>query len=198
VDLAGRKFALGAVCVMALVASGCGEVEPLKGAGFEVRPPDGWKSVERSRWLAPGTALAAWAGPEGSSLVVYQTLPAPSESAEMLAEGLANRLMNLPELALAVRRTETVAGQLAARVEAVAPGSGSAFAPSGIGKPVAKEGEALIPTRRVVVGFPRSDGPVFLAWHAPEGAGTRLLQDVEATLKRLTIAPDRRGSAQGY
>ncbi|WP_148593245.1 type 2 periplasmic-binding domain-containing protein [Aquisphaera giovannonii] len=173
-------------------------IEPIEKAGFQVKPPDGWKAVERSRWLAPGTPLAAWAGPDNSSLVVYQTLPAPSDTAEVLAEAMANRLMNLPELTLTAKRTETIAGQAASRVEAVAPGSGAAFAPSGIGKPVAASGETLIPTHRVVVGFPRSDGPVFLAWHAPESSSARLLQDVEATLKGLAIGPDRRRSSQGY
>ncbi|WP_165234227.1 hypothetical protein [Aquisphaera insulae] len=189
---------IGAACATAMWLSGCGEVEPLRAAGFAIRPPEAWKAEEPTRWLAPGTALAAWSGPDGSSLVVYRTLPDPTASAGTIAEALANRLANLPGLTMAANRTETIAGQPAARVEAVAPGSGASFAPSGIGRPTAREGETLIPTRRVVVGFPRSDGPVFLAWHAPEGASPRLMAEIDATLKGLVIAPESRRSSQGY
>ncbi len=58
--------------------------------------------------MVPGTPLAAWSGPDGSSLVAYRTLPGASP--EMLAEALGNRLENLPGLKLLVKRSETLAG----------------------------------------------------------------------------------------
>ena len=62
------------------ILHGCAPPGPLEVAGVEVRPPDGWSPVARDRWPVPGTPLAAWAGPSGSSLVVYRTLPAPTSS----------------------------------------------------------------------------------------------------------------------
>ena len=97
--------------------------------------------------------------------MLYQTLPAPGVSAAMLAEALANRLTNLPELKIVARRTEKVADESAARVEVIAPGTGDALAPSGVGTPVAPEGKRLEPTRQVTVGIVRSSGPLFLSWH---------------------------------
>ncbi len=54
----------------------------------------------------------------------------------MLAEAMGNRLENLPGLKLLVKRSETVAGTQAARVEVTAPGTGDALAPSGLGEPI--------------------------------------------------------------
>ena len=125
--------------------------------------------------------LAAWAGPDGSSLVLYRTLPAPGGSPAMIAEALANRLENLPELRLVVNRTEKVGETTAARVEVVAPGTGDALAPSGTGTPMAPAGKTLIPTREVTVGFHRPDATLFLTWDSPG----------------VVVRPDRRGH-QGH
>ncbi len=40
-----------------------------------------WQPVQPLTWGVPGVALAAWAGPDGSSLVLYRTLPAPGGTA---------------------------------------------------------------------------------------------------------------------
>ena len=110
---------------------------------------------EPATWMVPGTPLAAWSGPDGSSFVVYRTLWVPEGSAEMLAEALGNRLENLPGLKLLVKRTETVAGVPAARVEVIAPGTGDALAASGLGEPIEPPGKTLIPTRQVTLAFTR-------------------------------------------
>ncbi len=52
----------------------------------DLTPPSTWRPVEPLTWRVPGVALAAWAGPDGSSLVVYRTLPAPGGTAAMIAE----------------------------------------------------------------------------------------------------------------
>jgi hypothetical protein len=148
--------------------------------------------------MVPGTPLSAWQGPEGASLVLYRTLPSPGMSADMLAEGLANRLTNLPELKIVARRTEKVAGELAARVEVVAPGIGNALAPSGVGKPVAPEGKTLELTRQVIVGIMRSSGPLFLSWHMPESAHERIAPDIEAILGSLKLSADTRLPSYTY
>ena len=67
-------------------------------------------AVNPSRWMVPGKPLAAWTGPDGSSLVIYRTLWVPDGSAKMLAEAIGNRLENLPGLRLLDKRTETIAG----------------------------------------------------------------------------------------
>jgi hypothetical protein len=111
-------------------------------------------------------------------------------SAAMLVEGLANRLTNLPELKIVARGIEKVADESAARVEVIAPGTGDALAPSGVGTPVAPKGKTLEPTRQVTIGILRSSGPLFLSWTMPESAHARIAPDIEATLGSLKLSAD--------
>ena len=122
----------------------------------------------------------------------------PRRDREHDCRGLANRLTNLPELKLLVRRTETLAGQPAARVEVVAPGSGAALAPSGVGTPLATEGKSLVPTHQVTVGFARSRGTLFLSWHTPEQAHARIAPDIEAMLESLRLRADTQPSTSSH
>jgi hypothetical protein len=138
--------------------------------------------------MVPGVALAAWSGPEDSSLVLYRTLPIPGGSAESIVEGLANRLENLPTLQLRVRRTERIAGTTAARVESVAQGTGDALAPSGIGTPVAPEGKTLLATHQVTLGFIRPNETLYLTWHVPESSFERIAPEIQATLDSLRLS----------
>jgi hypothetical protein len=191
--------ALGVIFVLTAATSGCQPGSPLKKAGIELELPSSWQPTEPARWMAPGRALAAWKGPEGSSLVIYRTLPVPGGgSAETIVESLANRLTNLPELKVLARRTEALAGTTAARVEVLAPGFGDALAPSGIGKPIALEGKTLVPTHEVTIGIPRAAGPVYLTWHAPESAFGRIAPEIEVALRGLTLSPDTRQSTDSY
>jgi len=142
--------------------------------------------------------LAAWSGPDGSSLVVYRTLWVPGGTAEMLAEALGNRLENLPGLRLPVKRTENVAGRVAARVEVVAPGTGGALAATGMGTPVEPPGETLFPTRQVTLGFARPDDTLFLTWHVPESSYERIAPDIQATLESLRFTASGKTPSAGY
>ena len=69
--------------------------------GGRVDASESWRPMERTSVPVPGTPLAAWSGPAGgaASLVVYRALPIPDGTARGLAEGLANRLTNLPGIA---------------------------------------------------------------------------------------------------
>jgi hypothetical protein len=168
-----------------LLVVGCQSAAPLERSGIELTPPGSWRRVESSAWMVPGVVLAAWVGPDGSSLVVYRTLPVPGGSATSIAEGLTNRLENLPGLQVRARRTETVAGTTAARVEVVAPGTGDAMAPSGVGTPVAPAGKSLIPTRQVTLGFVRPDVTLYVTWHLPESSYDRIAPEIQATIDTL-------------
>jgi hypothetical protein len=106
----------------------------------------------------------------------------------MIAEALANRMNNLPELKLIVKRTETVAGTIAARVEVVAPGTGNALAPSGIGTPKAPDGATLIPTRQVTLGFLRPSSTLYVSWNSPESSFGRIAPEIEATLGSIRFS----------
>jgi hypothetical protein len=179
--------------------SGCQPGSPLQRAGIELELSSSWQPVAPSRWLVAGRAIAAWKGPQGSSLSIYRALPIPGGgSAESLAESLANRLTNLPQLAVLVRRTEPLAGGTAARVEVVAPGFGDALAPSGAGTPIALEGKALIPTHQVTLGIPRAAGPIYLTWHAPESVYGRIAPEIEAALRGLKLSADTSSSSDSY
>ena len=163
-------------------------MEPLAKAGVGLSLTEGWQPVEPARWAVPGKPLAAWSGPEGSSLVVYQALPWPGGTAEMIGKSLATRLSNLPELKIVERRIASVAGQEAVRVESIAPGTGSSLAASGLGKPVAPADQALVPTRQVVVAFPRPGGVLYLAWHMPDPAHETLKAGIDAVLGSLRLS----------
>ena len=134
----------------------------------------------------PGHAAGSLVGgPDGSSLVVYQTLWVPQGSAEMLVEAMGNRLVNLTGLKLMVKRSETVAGVPAARVEVVAPGTGDALAPSGLGETSSPPGTTPIPTRQVTLAFARPKATIYLTWHMPEGSYDRIEPEIQTTLQSL-------------
>jgi hypothetical protein len=171
-----------------VLIGGCRPVGPLERAGLALQAPVAWHRLEAPTRQVPGVALAAWAGPDDSSLVIYRELPAPGCTPAMIAEAMANRMENLPELRLVAKRTETVAGTTAARVEVVAPGTGNALAPSGIGSPKAPDGRTLIPTRQVTIGFLRPSGTVYFSWNSPESSYSRIAPDLEATLDSIRFS----------
>jgi hypothetical protein len=179
-----RTATLSTVLILLLdVISGCRQAGTLERAGVTMTPPSSWRAVEPLTWKVPGVAMAAWAGPDGSSLVLYRALPVPRGTAAMIAESLGTRLENLPGLRLVVKRTETVGGSTAARVEVVAPGTGDAMAPSGTGTVITPAGKSLVPTRQVTLGFVRPRETLYLTWHMPESAHGRIAPDIDATLR---------------
>jgi hypothetical protein len=173
------------------VLPGCNPAAPLERAGIALAPPASWHRERPLTWMVPGTPLAAWSGPDGSSFVIYRTLWVPGGSAEMLAEALGNRLDNLPGLKLVVKRTETAAGVQAARIEVIAPGTGDALAPSGLGEPITPPGKMLSPTRQVTLAFARPDHTIYLTWHIPQRSYDRIEPDIRATLQSLRFDSSR-------
>jgi hypothetical protein len=176
----------------------CRQAGPVGRAGIAVSPPRSWTPAERSRWNVPGVTLSAWAGPEGSSLVLFQALPIPDGSAVTIADALAYRLENLPELQLKVRRVEMIGETSAARLEVIAPGTGDALAPSALGTPKALDGKSLVPTRQVTLGIPRPAATLYLLWHVPESAYGKIAPDIEATLGSIRLASTGKRPAYGY
>jgi len=168
--------------------SGCQPAGPLGRAGVELTPPASWRPAKASAQMVPGVALAAWSGPDGSSLVLYRTLWVPAGTAEMLDEALGNRLENLPGLRLLVKRTEIAGGRVAARVEVVAPGTGGALAATGLGTPVEPPGETLFPTRQVTLGFALPGDTLYLTWHVPESSYEKIAPEIESTLESLRFS----------
>jgi hypothetical protein len=182
--VAPRWVGVGALVLTAL-GGGC--QRPLEPGDVQFQLPPGWRTVPVQSVKVPGTPLVAWSSPRGASLVVYRTLPIPGGTAASLADELTNRLANLPELTIVAHRTETWNGHEAARVEAIAPGTGNALAPSGTGVPVAPKGSALVPTHRVALGFPRQAETLWIAWHYPEAAHAAIAPEIEGTLKSLRL-----------
>lgn len=167
--------------------NGCAPGNSLDGARVEVRPPTGWTAVDKDRWPVPGTPIAAWEGPGGSSLVVYRTLPAPGGTPEQLMKALTTRLANMPELKVVEQGVAQVDGLRAGRVEFVAPGSGDRLAPTGMGQPYSPEGTTLVPTRRVYLAIPRPVDTLVFLWHAPDADAATLLKAVGETTASLKI-----------
>lgn len=187
---------LGSLILGLLLLPGCQPGRPLEEAGVRLTPPEGWSAAETSAYVVPGTPLAAWEGPDGSSLVVFKTLEQPGAAAEKILTEYTNRLETLPGVKIVSRGLHEVGeGLEAARVVAVAEGTGSAFAPSGSGKPVAPKGQKLVPTMRVAIAIPRDHDVLWLTWHFPESAKDKLSPDVERTLETLEIDPETRTSS---
>jgi hypothetical protein len=184
-------LAVDCLAAMVVLVAGCQPADRLGQAGVELKPPGSWRPVKASTWVVPGAPLAAWSGPDGSSLVLYRTLWVPGGTALMLAEALANRLENLPGLRLVVKRTEVQGGIAAARVEAIAPGTGDALAPSGLGTPLEPPRGTLIPTREVTLAFTQPRQTIYLTWHMPESSHERIAPEIEASLAslRFLVAP---------
>ncbi len=181
-----------------LACAGCRPGGAPGDTGVVLHPPPSWRPVAPATWMVPGTPLRAWTGPEGSSLVVYRTLPVPGSNAAMLAEALGNRLLSLPETRLLVKETAAMSGTTAARVEAVAPGTGDALAPSGLGTPVAPDGKALVPTRQVTLVFGRPGETVCVCWHMPEKAHDQIAAQIDEALETLRFTAGGKSQAQGY
>lgn len=182
-----RRGVLAALGVFLLVGVGCEPSSTAEGFASRLKLPEGWKAVDRETWRAPGQRLASWSGPEGSSLVVYRTVPDPDGDADRLVASIVSRLTNLPGFTLVAHRVETIAGVAAARIEIVAPGTGTEIAPTGLGIPA--KGPDLVPTREITIGFPRADGSLFFVWRTPESAQAKLAPAIDSILGSLTLPP---------
>ena len=148
------------------------------------------EKVESTRWRVPGIALAAWNSPEGSSLVVYRTLPVPGGTPDSIAEALVNRMENLPGVEIREFRTESVGGIVAAGRarrpgDRRCPGSQRGRVVRG-----ARRGKHYVPTRQVTLGFFTEDRTIYLRWHLPDSLHDRIAPDIRATIESLRIAAD--------
>ena len=185
-----------ATAILASLAVGCGgERSPLDRAGVSLVPGEGWSPRDPASLVTLGRPLAAWDGPGGASLVVATTLPIPKPDPKACMIELATRWSSLPETEVVVRNVETRGGLEAGRVEAIAPGTGGSIAPSGLGRPIATSGTPTIPTRSVVLTFPRRGDTLTLTWRYPEAARRDIAPAVEAALGSLKIADPAASSA---
>ena len=182
-----RRGLLGLSLALSILVTGCGSAKTSGIAGLHLDPGAGWATVPVSRVVAPGEVLAAWSGPEQSSLAVYRGLPIPAPNPEALASETVTRLGNLPGMSDVVGSTPTIAGIKAARVDAVGMGDGGALAPSGMGKPLALEGKPLIPTRKVMITFPRGGDTLTVVWHFPNAARSAIEPSITAALASATL-----------
>lgn len=163
------------VCLSMVASAGCGP------GGYESTPsvsslaiPEGWEPDPTGGPSVPGRTLSAWRGPEGASLVLYETLPIPRPNARSLVDEQANRLRNLPSTQ--VMRAETIErnGRTLACIEVVAPGDGRSLAPSGLGRPILPSSATAVNTRQVTVASPGRSSTLWLVWHHPESANLSL------------------------
>ncbi len=159
---------------------GCGSGIPLERAGVDqLQTPGGWTVNRPDYWTVPGVPLASWKGPDGESFVVYRELSVTGTDAASIAKRVANRYENFPGLTVISAKSTMYAGQSAARIEAVAPGTGAAFLPTGTGVPLASDGLAPVPTRRILISIPRGSEILSLLWHAPEEMAESLNTQIE-------------------
>ncbi len=172
--------------------SGCVGTNTESDARLILEPGSSWEPVDRQTYLVPGTPLAAWSGPGPSALIVYRTLPVPQGSAETSRTELSNRLLNLPELEIVVDQLESHWDLEVARVEVVAPGSGTRIAPTGLGRPIL-DGVELIPTRRGEIILDQRGRRLHICWIYPESEHEQLGPLVEDLLRSSTLQTGRDG-----
>ena len=131
--------------------------------------------------------MASWSGPKGSSLCLYTTIAAPRASAASLAKEIAGRYENLPGLKVVSSGTIRVGSRDAARIDALAPGSGDALAATGLGRPKLADGRPMVPTRRILIGLPQTNRVAWVLWHVPESE-LGIVDEIEKVLA-LDTAP---------
>jgi len=185
-----RKERLAVRCALvalALSATGCGGPSPGATSSVQVDPGPGWTRISTTTPLVPGRCLAAWTGPDGSTLTLVRTLPIPRGTAEGLAAELSSRFENLPGMTREFAGVAKVGSVDAAKVVVVAPGTGGAIAASGLGTPIAPPGVTLIPTRRINLGFVRPDGAEWLIVHHPQPASPALTASIDAIVQGVTV-----------
>ena len=166
------------LCVLSLL-SGCGGGSPLGRAGIDsLSVPTGWTPTRPDYWEVPGVPISAWKGPNGSSFVVYRELSTRGDEPASLARRIANRYENLPGLTLLASNEIVFSGMRAAKVEAVAAGTGAAFLPTGTGVPVSYDGLPHVPTRRILIAVPRGWETLAFLWHVPEAEAAEFLSRI--------------------
>jgi hypothetical protein len=175
------------VLLTSLVVTGCGPTTPLDKAGLSISPGAGWTSIPTSSVVAPGEVIAAWSGPENSSLTVYTGLPVPGPDPEGFAKETVTLLQNMPGITEATASAPTIAGGKAARVDVLGMGDGRSFAPSGMGTPIARDGKPPLPTRKVAITFLRPGDTLTIAWHFPESARATVEPFIAAALAGLSL-----------
>ncbi len=175
---------------LAALLAGC-DGDPYPATGLRPEVPAGWSRWRGEPPMVPGTVVDAWrvptTGEADGSLIVFRSPYLPRTTAAQLVEQRRFLLLNLPETELLDARVIDVGGidvggidlggVAAAFVELRAAGTGSALAPTGLGRPVATGGETtLIPTRRLWVAMPldAARGTIEIVLHCPDGAIDRL------------------------
>ncbi len=176
----GSRVSWIVVLIAIAFLGGCESGTRLERAGVEqLQTPEGWMANRPDYWHVPGVPLASWKGPDGSSFVVYRELSVTGTDAASIAKRVANRYENFPGLTVISAVPTMFAGQPAARIEAVAPGTGAAFLPTGTGVPLASDGLAPVPTRRILISIPRESDTLSLLWHTPEEKAASLNSQID-------------------
>lgn len=158
--------------------------------------PAGWTPTDPAAFTVPGQPLAAWQGPEGATLVIFRNLWVPDPNPAALASELATRYRNMPGLGLqkeSVQRLGGPQGPEVARVEAIAPGNGRTWVSlgAGVAPPKPPEGQTLVPTRRIALGWPREDATTWFYWHVPESAHAQVVPAIDKILSDWPLTASR-------
>ena len=194
----GCQARLMCVAAVVVIIGGCGAEAPLERAGVALEVPQGWEPVSPQTWPVPGTPLAAWRGPDQSSLVIYTTLPIPKPSAVALGHEMTNRLLNLTGIEVEPPGSMTLDGNMAARVQARGPGLGDCFVASSAGTASAPDGKTLQTTQRVIVAIPRQGPTINLVWHSPVTNSDTLMSTIETMIAGLSLKPESVSNSQSY
>lgn len=117
--------------------------------------------------LLEGHLLTAPAG--AGSIVVFRSKHLPDTTPSQLITQRTYLLRGLPSLAIHETRELDVDGHGAVLIDLTAPGDGKSLAPTGLGRPVARDGADLVPTRRLwlTVLRPPEHGTLEVFFHAP-------------------------------
>ncbi len=172
--------------IILTLTAGCSE-QSFK-SDVTLRCPPGWTRELTTTVHFPGTLIEACKGPEGALLVVYRSLPIPDPDPEALSRDLANRLQNLPGLRLVQRDVKLIQSRKGAWVEVVAPGNTDGLAPSGTGVPIVVGSKTIVPTRQLLVGFPRAADTIWFRWTFPDSIEKTIRPQIADTLEAFQMS----------
>lgn len=143
----------------------------------------GWSVEAPGTVCVPGDLIRSWTHPKGGRLVYYRSLPVPKANADAIANELANRISNLPGARVLRTNVALDGARRWARVDAVAPGDGRSWAPSGLGTPIGAAG-SLVETHMSAAGMPGESATYWLTAYWPAADASELGAATERIIER--------------
>lgn len=146
--------------------------------GFSVAVGEPWRRAPFRGYTVPGATRCAWAGPKGSSIVVFLQEPGVAVSPRVMLDGSV----------AAFEKDKSVAKVSTQEVRAVAGMQAMWLVVSGKGNGVALDGKGDVPTTQQWVAVPREQDVVVMLLTCPAADYPELRKSFEAATDSLKLS----------